>query len=90
MRCTSPICIINKEGIRGREFTPPEDAQGISANWCSPCIRLYGELSFYAQQTADMIRSTLEEYRNTDLPKEVLLILEQFTREILTQLNSEL
>lgn len=90
MRCISPICITDKEGVRGREFTPPEDAQGISANWCPQCIRLYGEISFYSQQTVNMIRSTYEEYKNTDLPKEVKLILEQFTRELLAQLNSEL
>lgn len=90
MRCQSPICITNKDGIRGREFTPPQDAQGISAIWCDQCIKLYGELSFYSQQTADMIHGIYEEYNSTDLPNEVKLILEQFTREILTQLNSEL
>lgn len=90
MRCKSPICIKDADGIRGREFTPSKDAQGISAIWCNQCIKLYGELSFYSQQTADMIHGIYEEYINTDLPSEVKLILEQFTREILTQLNSEL
>lgn len=87
MRCKSPFCII-KDNIRGREFKP--SGTGLSEVWCPACIKLQGEVQFFSSQTADMIRNTYNEYIDTDLPKEVKLILEQFTIDLLQQLNSEL
>lgn len=87
MLCKSPFCIV-KDNIRGREFEP--FGTGLSEVWCAECIRLQGEVQFMANQTVDMIRTTYNEYIETDLPKEVKLILEQFTRDIIQQLGSEL
>lgn len=90
MRCTSPICITNGEGIKGREFTPPPLAEGMAKSWCPECLKLSNTLLYYSQQTANMVREIYQEYINTDLPKEVKLILEQFAREIVEKLNEEL
>lgn len=90
MRCTSPICITNSEGIKGREFEPQPNSTDIAAKWCPECIKLYNQMMFYSNQTADMVRGIYQEYIDTDLPSEVKLILEQFAREIMTKLNQEL
>lgn len=87
MRCKSPFCIV-KDNVRGREFKP--FGTGLSEVWCSECIKLQSEVSFFSLQTIDMIRSTYGEYINTDLPKEVKLILEQFASDLCQQLNGEL
>lgn len=47
-------------------------------------------MNFYANQTATMIRTVYQEYINTELPKEVKMILEQFTRELIKELGEEL
>lgn len=88
-RCKCTICIV-KDGVRGRMFTPPEGAKGVYKVWCGQCIRLSAEMNFYASQTAQMVRSIYATYVDTELPKEVKLILEQFTREVMQQLNEEL
>lgn len=90
MRCQSPICITNDKGIKGREFTPPPTAEGMAKLWCPQCLKLNNTLVFFSQQTANMVRETYSEYINTDLPKEVKMILEQFAREIVEKLNQEL
>lgn len=90
MRCTSPVCIKDSEGIRGREFTPPEAAEGLTKIWCPECLKMSQTLLFYSKRTAEMIKNIYTQYDETDLPKEVKLILTQFTREILGELNEEL
>lgn len=87
MRCKSTFCIV-KDNIRGREFEP--FGTGLSEVWCKECIKLQGEVSFFSSQTADMVRTTYNEYMETELPKEVKLILEQFTADIIRQLGGEL
>lgn len=89
MRCKSPICTV-KDGVRGIEFTPAEDSQGMHRIWCPGCIRLSKELVFWSGETAEMIRDVYRAYIDTDLPREVKLILEQFAREIVQKLNEEL
>lgn len=86
IRCSSPICI-TQDGVKGRMFEP---GTGLNEVWCEQCIKLSAEMNFYANQTATMIRTTYQEYIETDLPKEVKLILEQFTRELIKQLGEEL
>lgn len=86
IRCSSPICI-TQDGTKGRLFEP---GKGINAHWCKECIKLSAEMNYYANQTATMIRTVYQEYIETDLPKEVKMILEQFTRELVKQLGEEL
>jgi len=90
VRCSSPICIVTTGGVRGRMFTPDPKAIGMATRWCPQCIRISGQMQFFSHQTAEMVRNTYEEYINTDLPAEVKLILEQFTREIIKELGEEL
>jgi hypothetical protein len=90
IRCTSPICITNKDQIKGREFEPPEKAEGLAKIWCPQCIQLSTQIQFFAGQTANMVRGIYQSYINTELPKEVKLILKQFALEILQQLGEEL
>lgn len=90
IRCTSPICIVGTDGVRGRLFTPPESAQGLGQSWCPQCLKISSEMQFFSTQTAQMIRNIYRGYAETDLPKNIKLILEQFTREIIKQLNEEL
>lgn len=87
--CTSSFCIV-KDGVRGRLFTPPEDAEGIAKVWCPQCIQLSTEINFFSHQTAIMIRKTYKQYMDTELPKEVKLFLEQYTRELIGLLGEEL
>lgn len=87
-RCSSPICIV-QNSVRGRLFTPPENAKGVNAIWCPECIKITGQMNFYAHQTAEMIRGVYNQYKDTDLPKNVKLILEQFVAELLRNLNEE-
>ncbi len=89
IRCKSPICIV-VNNVRGRMFTPPERAVGMSQVWCPDCIKISAQINFYAAQTANMIRGVYNSYIDTELPKEVKLILEQFVIEILKNLNEEL
>lgn len=89
IRCTSPTCIV-RDQVRGRMFTPPEDAKGLAETWCPDCIKIVGHLQFYSQQTADMIRNIYHSYIDTNLPKEVKTFLEAYTREILKELSAEL
>jgi len=88
-RCKSQFCIV-KDGIRGREFTPPENAEGIAKVWCPDCVRMANQVTFYASRTANMVRTTYKAYVDTELPKEVKLILEQFAMEIVKELGEEL
>lgn len=90
VKCKSTFCIINPDGIRGRLFTPPKDATSIAQVWCPTCIKLTSQIAFFTSETAEMIRKTYRIYTNTDLPKEVKLILEQFTREVVQNLGEEL
>jgi hypothetical protein len=85
--CTSPFCII-QNGVRGRDFEPT--LEGIGRNWCPQCVDLTIKTQFFSAQTANMIRAIYQTYIETDLPKEVKMILEQFTRELMTNLDSEL
>lgn len=89
MRCTSNFCIV-QEGVRGREFTPPEDAKGLSKVWCPHCITIGKQVTFFSSQTAQMVRETYNSYIDTNLPQNVKLILEQFSREVIQQLGEEL
>lgn len=90
IRCTSPICITRPDGIKGRLFVPPANAEGMAKLWCPDCIQLGNQLTFYANQTANMIKKVYHDYVVTELPKEVKLILEQFAREIVEALGGEL
>lgn len=90
IRCKSPTCVINADQTRGRLFTLPKDSIGVESIWCPKCIEVVGHLQFYAQETADMIRTTYKEYIDTNLPSEVKTFLEAYTREILRKLNAEL
>lgn len=90
IRCKSPTCVINADQTRGRLFTPPKDSIGVESIWCPKCIEVVGHLQFYAQETADMIREKYKSYKDTNLPKEVKLFLEAYTREILKELSAEL
>lgn len=90
VRCKSTFCITNTEGIKGREFTPPANATGLAKLWCAQCMNIGKQLTFFASETSQMIRNTYAAYNNTNLPKEVKLILTQFAREIIEQLGEEL
>lgn len=87
MRCLSPFCITNKDGVKGREFEPREDAKGVEETWCPSCVALTRQVQFFATQTAAMIRSKYQEYNDTNLPTNVKLILTQFARELITELG---
>lgn len=87
IRCTSPLCI-TENGVKGRLFTP-SDIEGLAQVWCPECIKLQKQLVFFSQQTAEMIAITYSTYINTALPKDVKLVLRQFTRELLQQLGIE-
>lgn len=89
MKCMSNFCLVT-DGIRGREFEPRENAEGLEKVWCSSCIRTSKEITFFTQQTATMIREAYKSYVDTNLPREVKLILEQFAAEIIKQLGAEL
>lgn len=89
MRCTSPFCIKQDE-IRGREFEKAESAEGLSTIWCPKCIELSAEIQFFSAQTATMVRDTYKSYIETNLPKEVKLILEQFAQELMRSFGEEL
>lgn len=89
IRCSSPTCIV-QDGVKGRLFTPPKQAQGLAGSWCPQCIKLNGEVRFFTGQTANMIRNKYLEYHETNLPEEVKLILTQFTRELIQELGEEL
>lgn len=90
VRCQSTFCVVNADQTRGRLFTIPENAEGITKIWCPSCLQISRQITFFSSQTADMIRQVYREYVQTNLPKEVILILEQFTREIIQQLGDEL
>lgn len=87
MRCKSSFCVV-KDNIRGREFKP--FGAGLSEVWCQECVKLQAEVKFFSGQTMDMVRNTYHEYVETDLPKEVKLILEQFASDLCQQLGGEL
>ena len=89
IRCTSPYCIVQNE-VRGRMFTPSDSADGLEKVYCPTCIKLGMQIQFYSTETANMIRNIYKTYANTQLPKEVKLILEQFTREIIANFGEEL
>lgn len=89
-RCASPLCVTNPDGTKGREFTPPTNAQGVNLVWCPACLRTAQEMEFFTLQTAQMIRGVYKSYIDTELPKEVKLFLEQYTVEILRKLNQQL
>jgi hypothetical protein len=89
-RCKSTFCITNPEGVRGREFTPPENAEGLAKIWCPDCVKIGKQLTFYASQTAQMIRNIYASYDNTELPKDAMLLVTQFAREIVKELGEEL
>lgn len=90
IRCKSSFCITNPDGIKGRLFTPAEKAQGVAKIWCDNCMNLGKQLSFFANETANMIRRIYVSYEDTDLPKEVKLFLTAYTREIMDELGQEL
>jgi hypothetical protein len=90
IRCKSPLCIKNEEGIRGRLFEPPKNAEGIATQWCSTCIKLSTQIQFFATQTIEMIRKRWSVYEKTELPKEVKLFMTQFCRELINELGGEL
>lgn len=87
-KCNSPFCVVNKDKTRGREFEPTEE--GIGKLWCPQCVELSIQIQFFSAQTADMIRKTYKEYVETNLPKNVKLILEQFARELIGKVGEEL
>lgn len=89
IRCTSPICIVI-DNVRGRTFVPRENAEGVAKTWCPECIQISNQLLFFSQKTAQMIRTVYKSYIDTELPKPVKLILEQFAREVIKNLNEEL
>ncbi len=89
IRCQSPICKVT-DGVRGREFTIPEGATGIATKWCPLCVGISTQITFFAGQTADMIRNVYKTYIDTNLPKQVKIILEQYTKELLKNMNQEL
>lgn len=89
VKCSSPICKTNADGSRGVMFTPG-DVDGIAKIWCPECIRTSTEIQFFTSNTAQMIRGVYKSYIDTELPREVKLILEQFAREIVQKLNEEL
>lgn len=90
MRCRSQFCITSAEGLKGREFTPVEGAQGLAKIWCPQCVSLGRQLQFFSTQTAQMIRLKYQEMRVEDLPKDVANILTAFTRDIISELGEEL
>lgn len=87
--CKSPFCI-TADGIKGRIFTPPEEAQGLASIWCPTCVQLGKQVQFFSTQTAQMIRHKYEEYRPAELPQNVSAVLTQFAREIINELGEEL
>lgn len=89
-RCKSAFCIVGREGIRGRMFVPPKDSKGLAKIYCPQCLSIAKQLTFFSGQTAQMIRNVYKSYIDTELPKEVKLILEQFARELVEQLGEEL
>lgn len=89
IRCKSPYCIV-RDNIRGRIFTPSDDVEGLAKIYCPDCIKLGTQIQFYSTETAKMIRNTYRAYIDTDLPAEVKLILEQFTREVIAQFGEEI
>lgn len=91
MRCHSPFCsYINEEGIRGREFEPAKNAEGLALEWCMSCRIITEQMQFFSTQTVLMIRTTLKTYLNTPLPKENKLILEQFSNDLLRELGEKI
>lgn len=90
IRCKSTFCIVTPDSIRGRMFTPPEGGDPLTQVWCQHCIKIGKQLAFFSSRTAQMIRDTYKTYNDTNLPKEVKLILEQFSRELITNLGEEL
>lgn len=89
-RCRSPFCITDEQGLKGREFEPPTNANGLATIWCPQCIKLGNEMHFFTTKTAEMIRTKYREYRVEDLPAAVAEMLTIFTREILKELGEEL
>lgn len=89
MRCKSPFCVVQDQ-VRGREFEPPKDAQGLASVWCPICVQLSAQIQYFSTETAQMIRGMYRAYTDTELPKEVKLILEQFARELIQMLGEEL
>lgn len=89
IRCQSPICLV-KDQVRGRMFTPPTDAKGITEVWCPECIKVTTQMQFFSQETAEMIRNTYKSYIDTNLPKETKLFLQAYTQEIMKNLGAEL
>lgn len=89
-RCKSPFCIVSEEGIRGRMFVPPKDGKGVAEIYCPVCLNIAKQMTFFSGQTAQMIRNVYKSYIDTELPKEVKLILEQFARELVELLGEEL
>lgn len=83
--CKSHFCAVQG----GREFEVPAGASGVEAQWCPMCLRVARQVQFFSQQTAAMIRNKYREYNETNLPKEVKLILTQFARELVNELGEE-
>lgn len=90
IKCSARFCTLNPDGTRGRTFTPPPNAQGVEAVWCSDCIKLANEVKFFTGQTANMIREKWRAYDDTNLPHNVKIFMEQFVKEILMELGEEL
>lgn len=89
-RCKSQFCIVGADGVRGRVFTPPENANGLAKLWCPGCLSIGKQITFFSSQTAEMIRNVYKSYDDTELPKEVKLILTQFATELVKNLGEEL
>lgn len=89
-RCKSNFCIKGPDGIRGRTFTPPEGATGMARLWCPQCMSIGKQITFFSAETAQMIRNVYKSYNDTELPKEVKLILTQFATELVKNLGEEL
>lgn len=88
-RCSSPYCI-EVDGLKGRPFEVDEDTRDLSGMWCTNCIKLGNEIRLFSGLTIDMIRATYTEYADTNLPREVKLFMEQYTRELIGKLGGEL
>lgn len=89
-RCRSPYCITGADGVKGRVFTPPENATGLSAIWCEHCVKIGSQLQFFAAETAGMIRRKYHEMRPDDLPVKERTLLTAFVRDLLLEFGEEL
>lgn len=89
-RCRSPYCITDNQGLKGRTFTPPPGAQGVSLDWCPACIAIGTQVKFFTSETTKMIRNKWRQYEETDLPREIKLFMRQFVVEICAEMGEEL